>query len=42
MVCVIEFTFVTEIEVGIYTNKKRILEQRTKQAIKNQSEIKGA
>lgn len=39
MVCVIKLTFVTEIEVGIYTNKNIILQQRLKQAIKNQREI---
>lgn len=34
MVCLIEFTFVTEIEVRIYTNKKRILQHRIKHTIK--------
>lgn len=40
MVCVIEFTFVTDIEVKIYTNKKRILKHRIQQTIKNKRETK--
>lgn len=35
-----EFTFVTEIEVSIYTNKKRTLQPRIKQTIKNQRKSK--
>lgn len=35
-----EFTFVTGIEVGIYTNKKRTWQHRIKQTIKNQRKTK--
>lgn len=42
MVCVIEFTSVTEIEVKvkINSNKKRILQRRIKQTIRNKKESK--
>lgn len=39
MVCVIEFTFVTEIKVKNYTNNKRMLLHKIKQIIKNKRKL---